>query len=54
MDVHPHGDDESWIVVELHVDATSEDAWEAFIPHWILMGRFSQTSSALAVVKSGA
>lgn len=43
VEVYPRGDGGAWIVIDLRVDATSDDAWNAFIPYWITIGRFSRS-----------
>lgn len=43
VEVHPRGDGGSWIVIDLRVDATSSEAWDAFIPYWLAIGRFSRS-----------
>jgi hypothetical protein len=39
--VEPREDGGSWIVFDLRVDATDEDAWVKFRRYWLLIGRFS-------------
>lgn len=43
IEVIPRGDGGSWIVVDLRVDATSDEAWSSFVPYWIAIGRFSRS-----------
>ena len=42
--VHPRIGGGSWIVVDLRVDATSDEAWDSFTPYWIAIGRFSRAN----------
>jgi hypothetical protein len=40
LEVHPREDGGSWIVIDLRIDATTDEAWNGFLPYWIGMGRF--------------
>lgn len=42
LEVNPRSGGGSWISVDLHVGATSDDAWASFTPYWLLIGRFSR------------
>jgi hypothetical protein len=41
LQVHPRGGGGSWVVVDLRVSATNEEAWRRFGRYWSLVGPFS-------------